>query len=267
VQGNESVSQANTQYRSLAKRLDNSNRASQGKSPKCGQCGLSNHATQNCYHLGKTKCSVCKYFGHDAKDCRKRKKGDNNKGGNYQSKKFKAKNDKQETMNVAEENTSTTNVAEELITYARIEEVAQNELNEEFGYQYADLDLVEPVDYEEMQDKIRFYDWVGDSVTTSHMCNQHDAFVSYAPTKGTSVLSVGNIEISVLGRGTVELETVCDRSRYVLQLKNVLHIPNNQNSLISLGRWDDAGSSYTSKGGTLQLTMHKKLRTNASRKA
>jgi hypothetical protein len=123
------------------------------------------------------------------------------------------------------------------------------------------------VDYEEMQDKICFYDWVGDSVTTSHVCNQHDAFVSYAPTKGTSVLSVGNIEISVLGRGTVELETVCDGSRYVLQLKNVLHIPNNQNSLISLGRWDGAGSSYTSKGGTLRLTTHKKLRTNVSRKA
>lgn len=59
---------------------------------------------------------MCKYFVHDAKDCCKRKKGNDSNGRN--NKKFKA-TDKKETRIIAEETTSSMNVAEELITYAR----------------------------------------------------------------------------------------------------------------------------------------------------
>ena len=42
-----------------------------------------------------------------------------------------------------------------------------------------------------------------------------------------------------IGRGTVYLHSKCDGITHTLQLKNVLHVPNNRNSLLSLGCWED----------------------------
>ncbi|KAF8055684.1 hypothetical protein FPV67DRAFT_1355510, partial [Lyophyllum atratum] len=71
------------------------------------------------------------------------------------------------------------------------------------------------------------YDWLADSATTAHISNQR--------------------------RGTVELESYIDGTTYILKLQNVLHIPDNRNNLMSLGRWDASGGRYQGGNGTLSL--------------
>ena len=44
---------------------------------------------------------------------------------------------------------------------------------------------------------------------------------------------------------------------YNITLTDVLHIPNNQQNLLSLGRWDKAGGSYHGEQGKLRMnTKH-----------
>jgi hypothetical protein len=102
-------------------------------------------------------------------------------------------------------------------------------------------------------DAFTFYDWFADSATTSHICNQKDAFVSYKPLTGKTVSGVGNNKAKIEGRGTVELESINNGYKYLLKLEDVLYIPSNRNNLISLGRWDQAGGRYTGGGGALTL--------------
>ena len=72
-----------------------------------------------------------------------------------------------------------------------------------------------------------FYDWLADSATTSHIFNQKEAFVSYAPLTGKTVMGVGNNQANVEGHGTIELESMNNGFKYLLRLENVLHIPSN----------------------------------------
>ena len=79
------------------------------------------------------------------------------------------------------------------------------------------------------------YDWLADSATTTHVTNQQDAFITYFPTTGTTVAGVGNTKTLIKGWGTVLLESECEGSTFIFELRNVLHVPTNQNSLLSLG--------------------------------
>ena len=52
-----------------------------------------------------------------------------------------------------------------------------------------------------------FYDWLADSATTSHICNQKEVFVTYEPLTGKTMAGVGNKHANVEGHGTIELES------------------------------------------------------------
>ena len=81
-----------------------------------------------------------------------------------------------------------------------------------------------------------FYNWLADSAMTSHICNRHEAFLRFHPLTATTVTGVGNLVTKAKGQGTVELTSWCNGHKYILQLENVLYIPNNRNNLISLGK-------------------------------
>ena len=97
-----------------------------------------------------------------------------------------------------------------------------------------------------------YYDWLGDSVTTSHVCNQHEAFKTFHPFS-TTVSGVGNVKIEAKGKGTVKLKSSYKGQKYIIELKDVLYIPTNRNNLISLGKWDKATGPY--KGGQGELIL------------
>ena len=72
-----------------------------------------------------------------------------------------------------------------------------------------------------------YYDWLGDSATTSHVCNRHEAFKTFHPLTDTTVSGVRNVKTKAKGRGTVELKSSYNGHNYILELKNVLYIPTN----------------------------------------
>ncbi|KAN0134377.1 hypothetical protein V8E53_007875, partial [Lactarius tabidus] len=98
-----------------------------------------------------------------------------------------------------------------------------------------------------------WYDWLADSVTTSHVTNQRLVLVDYRPANGTSVVGISNVSTNMEGCRSVMLQTKCGDRAYNLKLDNVLYIPSNHNSLISLGRWEQHGQSYEVRGGQLML--------------
>jgi hypothetical protein len=83
---------------------------------------------------------------------------------------------------------------------------------------------------------IHLYEWLADSATTSHVVNQCAIFTAYRPQSGASIAGVGGTMVVVEGCGTVKLESECGGTRYILELRDVLHIPTNKNNLLSLGR-------------------------------
>ena len=51
----------------------------------------------------------------------------------------------------------------------------------------------------------------------------------------------------------VKVKSECDNRTYILELKNVLHVPTNKNNLLSLGKWEREGQSYNACDGMLSL--------------
>ena len=46
---------------------------------------------------------------------------------------------------------------------------------------------------DEFDEQLIFYNWLTDSATTSHICNQCEAFTSFHPLTATKVTGVGNL--------------------------------------------------------------------------
>jgi hypothetical protein len=101
--------------------------------------------------------------------------------------------------------------------------------------------------------RLSFYDWLGDSATTSHITNSRQSFTTFQSIDKMTVSGVGNVTTLAEGRGTAELESNIDGHTYILQLKDVLYIPLNNQNLISLGCWDNSGRHYIEGGGIIML--------------
>jgi len=90
------------------------------------------------------------------------------------------------------------------------------------------------------EESMILYYWLADSTTMLHVTNRHDIFDTYELL--TKIVSgVGNIKIQAQGKGTIRIKTVVNNKVYNITLTDVLYIPNNQQNLLSLGRWDKAG--------------------------
>lgn len=61
---------------------------------------------------------------------------------------------------------------------------------------FKEYDLYDP----NTNDKcLLFYDWLVDSVTTSHICNSRDAFINYIAKDSNTVAGVGNAKVAIKG--------------------------------------------------------------------
>jgi hypothetical protein len=63
---------------------------------------------------------------------------------------------------------------------------------------------------------ISAYDWLLDSATTSHICNDWSAFVDYIKLKKATVQGLGEVPAQAKGHGTIVLE-------FVVEQKTVQH--------------------------------------------
>jgi len=69
-----------------------------------------------------------------------------------------------------------------------------------------------------------------------------------------TVSGVGGVTTSTVGKGTVFLHSKCNGIIHTLQLQNMLHVPKNTNSLLSLGCWEQQqGCSIVIKHRKLSL--------------
>ena len=100
-----------------------------------------------------------------------------------------------------------------------------------------------------------YYDWLADSVTTSHVTNRRNAFLTYRLLSGLSVGGIGRSKTRTIGRGDINLISVSSRQKYLLKLHDVIHIPENKNNLFSLGRWEKQGCSFHVVDGKMALHM------------
>jgi hypothetical protein len=85
-------------------------------------------------------------------------------------------------------------------------------------------------------ERILYYDWLADSATTSYICNNCEAFITYSPIKNVPITDIGNLKAHAKGRGTIQLRSHYKGHSYILQLEDVLYVSDNRNNLLSLGR-------------------------------
>ena len=173
----------------------------------CGQCRLRNHETKDCKFLGQNKCGICNRFGHNSDDCysrkakelkRKREKGEGKGDGKEKKKKKK----KKEEMNQGEE-VDDSDDEEHIVCYG--DDSSQIVLDEsEEGYNLPN-NQSNVYNSHEYNLPLIYYDWLGDSATTSHVSNRRDAFKTFQPLAGTTVSGVGDVKAEAKGQGTVEL--------------------------------------------------------------
>ena len=105
----------------------------------------------------------------------------------------------------------------------------------------------------EMDIRLIYYDWIADSGATSHITHRRDAFDTYEPITPIPISGVGGAKAHTIGRGNVKVKSECNNRTYILELKNVLHVPKNKNNLLSLGKWEREGQSYNACDSTLSL--------------
>lgn len=96
----------------------------------------------------------------------------------------------------------------------------------------------------DIDERLIYYNWFADTATTSHITNQLSAFKTFKSQSGGLVRGLNNVKATIQGRGNIELESEYDGNKYILNLKDVLYIPRNQNNLISIGQWDKYGGTY-----------------------
>jgi len=214
-----------TNGKSLANRIRGQHKTT---GMQCKNCKHDSHTTDNCKWLGQPKCEKCSWFGHVGSECRrdKKRKRDDDDG-------EKQKSGKTEQINHAAED-------------------ADNNKDNEIVFSSNDMCISTPHIKEINENSMILYDWLADSMTTSHVTNMRDAFETFTPLS-KPVHGVGNAQTHAEGRGNIKIKSQTNGHEHNITLKDVLYIPTNKQNLLSLGRWDKAGGSYHSRQGKLVM--------------
>ncbi|EJD32560.1 hypothetical protein AURDEDRAFT_77593, partial [Auricularia subglabra TFB-10046 SS5] len=79
--------------------------------------------------------------------------------------------------------------------------------------------------------------WLADSGTTSHLCINRDAFLTYTTVSNKTIIGISpDSSIPVHGIGTVAITFMVDGQPYPATLTNVNHAPDAPYNLVSLSR-------------------------------
>ena len=218
---------------------NNNNQSSGQRSQRkkhCNQCDRDGHYTSQCHFLGQNKCSKCGRFGHESNNCyqnntsgqpsdAKRKASPNNNQNGAKRQRNEAHNaDADETAQSANIAIRDENVAYHVAEDGLIDVISENE------------NMSSPSENNKVIHEL--YDWLADTGTTSHITHRRDAFATYQLVPKIPVSLAGKNVSYAIGKGTIFLQSECNGVIHTLQLNDVLHIPNTDHSLLSLGRWE-----------------------------
>ncbi len=115
-------------------------------------------------------------------------------------------------------------------------------------FNFADYDVT---NYNGIDECTLYYDWLADSVTTSHIVNRQDIFKTYEPVKDTPITGIGGLCVHTQGHGDVNVYMTHNGITHTIHLHNILYIPSNHNNLFSLGRWLTNGGDFSGYDLTL----------------
>jgi hypothetical protein len=104
---------------------------------------------------------------------------------------------------------------------------------------------------------ISSHEWVLDSATTSHICNQRNAFTDYTPLSNATVQGLGSKPALAEGRGTVYVNFAVNDGSVRHRLMDALFVPEAPNSLLSVSRFDETGGRIEFQDGTCKLYSRK----------
>ena len=248
---------------------------------RCRICNRDNHDISKCFFKGKPKCTMCGYFGHKTSECwdadpSKRLRDEGGRRNRYRSNK-RARREANNASNSEQANDAEahehiafniehveTDIGEETAAIVADESNAVEELmaliadndesdivNNEYDGEYHNFEDV--LSSDEMHIHLIYYDWLADSAATTHIAHQREAFTTYKRIPEIPIAGVGGAKAHAIGKGTIKLISECDGHTYVLELQDILHVPNNRNNLLSLGRWEKAGRSYNGCDDILSL--------------
>jgi hypothetical protein len=205
-----------------------------GDTLTCKFCKKRGHVVKECRSLGKAKCFSCSKIGHMQKDCRfPKNRQSQDKASNGSGGQGGKKSRKEEANNAKGEETH------QHIAFAAVassSDETMHPLDDEGEWEYHNFNSYDVNNYDSIDEHVIYYDWLADSATTSHICNEHEAFLSYVPIKDVPITGVGGLQAQAKGRRTIHLRPQCEGKTFILQLDNMLHVPSNRNNLISLGR-------------------------------
>ena len=214
-------------------------------SDRCQHCNRTQHKTEDCWSLIKTKCKHCKKDGHPETKCRYRKKSQ--------------KKTNKHTL-----------VADALSVKPEAHIIEQNIVEDDDGETLNAVDgdnsmeLADPV-FDDMydynmhygtafeNDTSRMYEWLADTRSTNHIAKERDLFTTYETTRDAFVLGVGGNRTKIEGRGTIILAARYGKQIRSLRLERVNHIPSNKYNILALGKWETNGRSYSALHGKLTL--------------
>ena len=97
------------------------------------------------------------------------------------------------------------------------------------------------------------YDWILDSRTTSHICNLCDAFTNYMALDDAPIQGLGSTPAQAKGCGIVIVNFSVKGNNIRHQLREVLHVPEAPNSLLSISHLDNGGGHVTFQDGGCEL--------------
>ena len=144
-------------------------------------------------------------------------------------------------------------MADEEISFIMMENSMEGNPASNIDEEEHNFDSYQACNYEVNDERLIYYDWVADNATSSHIASECDSFETYTKIQKSTVAGVGGKKAAAIGHGTVTLISNCNGVNWTLKLENVLHVPGQRNNLISLGRWDKAGSTY--QGGENKITL------------
>ena len=160
----EMVNQSFIPKRSLQNRINTKNHTNSDQN--CKQCGRNNHTTENCKHLGKSKCSLCGKFGHTGEKCwykdkGKKKRSENDDSAGRGARKRRRKEETNEGEEEYDEEVITLNIEENT---SMEEDIPQEEYDPEFfdeseKGQYYNFNSDNTYNMHEINEPVIYYDW------------------------------------------------------------------------------------------------------------
>src|SRR6267142_3209858 len=169
----------------------------------CKLCEKPNHTTDECHHLGKTRCNICKKFGHSLNKCwydQGKKRLSDRKVGKDGCKNIQRRFRKEEA-NEGEE-------VKEIACVTNVTSDTKSVLDDD--EEYYNFDVVDT----DNDERLIYYDCLVDSATTSHITNCQDIFTTYEYITDIAVGGVGQQSAHACDRGMVTLESCCATQKY-----------------------------------------------------